>query len=66
MKINIEGSEKYLVPSIPVEVWEKCDAFIEIHSEKDRKVVYDYFKRININMFSNKKHDSATIFVSFH
>ena len=54
MKINIEGSEKYLVPSIPEEVWRKCDTFIEIHSEKDRKIVYDFLKSINMNMFSNK------------
>jgi len=54
MKINIEGSEKYLVPSIPEDVWCKCDTFIEVHSEDDRQIVYDYLKSINMNMFSNK------------
>ena len=28
--------------------------FIEIHSEKDRKIVYNFLKSINMNMFSNK------------
>ena len=36
MKIDIEGYEKELVPSISLDVWENCDAFIEIHTELDR------------------------------
>jgi len=54
MKINIEGYEKILVPSIPINIWEKCDAFIEIHSEEDRRVLFDYFNEIGVNIFSQK------------
>ena len=54
MKINIEGYEKILVPSIPINIWEKCDAFIEIHSEEDRRCIFDYFNEIGVNIFSQK------------
>ena len=54
MKINIEGHEKDLVPSIRKEIWEQCDVFIELHGEDCAKVVYDYLNSININIFSQK------------
>lgn len=54
MKINIEGHEKVLVPSIPDYVWTKCDAFIELHGVDCCKVIYDYFNKIGINIFSQK------------
>ena len=54
MKIDIEGYEKELVPSISMDVWENCDAFIEIHTELDRKILFEFFRDNNINIFSQK------------
>lgn len=54
MKINIEGYEKVFVPSIHPEQWNSCDAFISIHDQENRKVLYDYFKNIQVNIFSQK------------
>lgn len=54
IKINIEGHEKKLVPSIDYHCWEKMDAFIEIHSRECSEVVFNYFKGTKINIFSRK------------
>ena len=54
MKIDIEGYEKELVPSISLDVWENCDAFIEIHTELDRKILFEFFRDNKINIFSQK------------
>lgn len=54
MKINIEGHEKTLVPSIPKDVWNSCDVFIELHGLDCCKVVFEYFNQIGINIFSQK------------
>lgn len=54
MKINIEGHEKTLVPSIPKHVWEKCDVFIELHGLDCCEVIFEYFNKIGINIFSQK------------
>ncbi len=54
MKINIEGHEKTLVPSIPKHIWDKCDVFIELHGEDCCKVIFKYFNKIGINIFSQK------------
>jgi FkbM family methyltransferase len=55
MKINVEGYEKYIIPSIQYPVWEKMDVFIEIHSPENSKVIFDYFIGSNINIFSQKQ-----------
>jgi FkbM family methyltransferase len=54
MKINIEGHEKKLVPSISIDEWRRMDAFIEIHSPEDGRVIFDYFNGSEINIFSQK------------
>jgi FkbM family methyltransferase len=54
MKINIEGHEKVLISCIPVEQWEKTDAFIELHGEESRNAVFSYLKEIDMNIFSQK------------
>lgn len=54
MKINVEGHEKVIIPSIPVDQWEKCDAFIGIHDEENQRVIFNYFRKIDINIFSQK------------
>ena len=54
MKINIEGHEKTLIPTISKDIWEVCDAFIELHGLDCCEVAFDYFNSININIFSQK------------
>ena len=54
MKINIEGHEKTLVPSIPKHIWNKCDVFIELHGLDCCEVIFEYFNEIGINIFSQK------------
>lgn len=54
IKINVEGHEKVIIPSIPVDQWEKCDAFIGIHNEENQKIIFKYFQEIGVNIFSQK------------
>ena len=54
MKINIEGSEKVVVPTISKHIWQKADAFIEIHDDINAKVLWDFFNEMKINIFSQK------------
>ncbi|MCP4024478.1 MAG: FkbM family methyltransferase [Desulfobacteraceae bacterium] len=51
VKINIEGFETRLVPSIPVEMVEKSDFFISLHGEAARKVIYNFFTGHDANIF---------------
>lgn len=54
MKINIEGHEKFVIPTIPFEIWNNCDTFIEIHDEENRKVIWECLSR-KINIFTQKR-----------
>jgi len=54
MKINVEGHEKEIIPTIKSDQWEKCDAFIGIHNEENQRVIYNYFQEIDVNIFSQK------------
>jgi FkbM family methyltransferase len=55
MKINVEGHEHVIVPLIPDSAWERMDAFIEIHDEKNRNALHTCFSRMPVNVFSQKK-----------
>ena len=55
MKINVEGYEKYIVPSIKYPVWERMDVFIEVHNPENSKLIFEYFIGTNINIFSQKE-----------
>ena len=52
MKINIEGHEKILVPSLPSKITNTCDIIIEIHSEEDMNKVYEYANKNKIKIFT--------------
>ena len=54
MKINVEGAEKDIVPLISPQIWDSCDTFIELHSMKDREVIFDFFQQNDLNIFSQK------------
>lgn len=54
MKINVEGHEKNIIRSIPVEEWRHIDAMIEVHNVENQTVIYETFKDTDIKMFSQK------------
>ena len=54
MKINVEGHEKVIVPTIPKNIWENSDTFIEVHDEENAQVLWNFFKTIKIKVFSQK------------
>ncbi len=55
IKINIEGSESKVVPTIPLKVWKKADVFIEVHDKKNRDSLWNFFRKNKLNIFSQKK-----------
>ena len=54
MKINIEGSEGKVVSTIPDKVWKNCEVFIEIHDKRNREQLWNFFRKKNLNIFSQK------------
>jgi len=55
MKINVEGHEKIIVPTIPANVWEASDTFIEVHDEENAETLWHFFNKIKLNIFSQKR-----------
>jgi len=54
MKINIEGSEGKVVSTIPLKIWKTCDVFIEVHDKNNRRILWKYFNKNKLNVFSQK------------
>ena len=54
MKINIEGSEGNVVASIPKKIWSVSDVFIEVHDKSNRKILWNFFNKNKLNIFSQK------------
>ena len=54
LKINIEGHETALIPSIPLHVWDTCSTFVELHGTETAECIFNYFKDKNVNIFSQK------------
>lgn len=54
MKINVEGFEKVVVPTIPQSAWSATDAFVEIHDIENRDAIFEHFDGTGINLFTQK------------
>jgi FkbM family methyltransferase len=54
MKINVEGHEKHIVPSIDYSLWKNMDAFIDTHNRENSVAMFDYFSKGNINIFAQR------------
>ena len=54
MKINVEGHETVVVSTIPAPVWERMDAFIEIHDAGNRDRIFDHFAGTGVNVFCQR------------
>jgi FkbM family methyltransferase len=53
-KIDAEGHEAVILKGLPIEVWQRVDAFVEIGTAENARLVYDYFAGTAINIFSQK------------
>jgi hypothetical protein len=54
VKLDAEGHEKEIILSTNKNNWLSKDAFIEIENENNAKLVFEHFRSIGINMFSQK------------
>jgi len=52
IKINVEGHENEVIQSIDHKKWQNMDAIVEVHNEDNRRLIFNYFKNSNINIFS--------------
>jgi FkbM family methyltransferase len=53
-KIDVEGHEAVLLNAMPIEAWQKVDAFVEIGTPKNARLVFDRFAGTGVNIFSQK------------
>ena len=53
-KIDAEGHEAVILKGIPIDEWKRVDAFVEIGSPENARLVYDHFSGTGINIFSQK------------
>ena len=54
LKIDIEGSEAKLVQSLSRANWEKVDAFVEVGSDENAELIFDYCHEIRLNIYTQK------------
>lgn len=54
IKLDAEGQEKEIILSTTKDHWLKTDAFVEIESAENAGAVFDHFKKLAINLFSQK------------
>lgn len=54
IKMNIEASEKTVIPTIPLHQWQKTDCFVALHNDDNRNVVYEHFVDSDVHLFSQK------------
>lgn len=54
-KIDAEGHEAVLLKALPIEVWKRIDAFVEIGTSKNARAVFDHFAGTGVNIFSQKR-----------
>ena len=54
LKIDAEGHEAVLLTALPVKAWDRIDAFVEIGTAENARVVFERFTGSNVNIFSQK------------
>ena len=55
IKMDVEGEEAKIISSTTKENWDNVDMILEVGTERNRKVIYDHLKSIDVNMFSQKR-----------
>jgi FkbM family methyltransferase len=53
-KIDAEGHEAVLLKALPISMWGKIDAFVEIGTQENANAVFEHFSNSNVNIFSQK------------
>ena len=53
-KIDAEGHEVVILKAMPIQIWEKVDAFVEIGTPENANLVFDYFAGTGVNIFAQK------------
>lgn len=53
-KIDAEGHEAVILNAMPIEAWQKVDAFVEIGTPENARLVFDRFAGTSVNIFSQK------------
>ena len=54
LKIDIEGHEAEVLRSTSKEDWLNTDAMVEVGSELNAKIIFEFFNSVEINLFSQK------------
>ena len=54
LKIDVEGHEADILLTTNNNDWQNTDAMIEVGSQKNSELIYEFFKDIKINLFSQK------------
>ena len=52
--MDIEGVENKVLKLTKKKDWTKFDAFVEVGSRKNSLEIFNYFKKIKVNIFSHK------------
>lgn len=54
VKMDVEGYEKFIISTTEKSDWIGTDGMLSIHDNENASAVYEHFKSIGINMFSQK------------
>jgi len=54
VKIDVEGHENVLLLATELQNWINTDAIVEVGSEENAIEIFEHFKKINVNLFSQK------------
>jgi FkbM family methyltransferase len=54
-KIDAEGHEAVLLNALPIEAWNRVDAFVEIGTPENASDVFERFYKTGVNIFSQKR-----------
>jgi FkbM family methyltransferase len=54
LKVDAEGHETEILLATTAEDWKTTDAMLEVGTEKNAKILYDFFTGLGVNLFSQK------------
>jgi len=54
VKMDIEGQEATAILSTKKDTWANVEMILEVGTEKNAEIIFEYLNKINVNMFSQK------------
>jgi FkbM family methyltransferase len=54
IKLDAEGHEKEILLATQKEHWLKCDALVEVENANNAALLYEHFRKLGVNLFSQK------------